>query len=389
MNMDMDKKQAKTVTTRTVQQGWKNISTPYKTAIVILAFAILWMASGVLKSSNLAKSKANEAQDQRAPNVRVATLHGKQHTPFTLVLGRTKADQAVTVRAQALGRVVDVLVNKGDTVKAGDVLMRIDPEDRPGRLAEATARLKQREIAYVAARKLRKGGYSSQLTEAQAKADLKAAKAQVVRRQQDLNNTTLTAPISGVVDTLPAKVGDYFDKAGGIVGRIINMNKIIAQAQVAEQSINHIALGKIASVQLPDGREFKGTVTYVANSSNALTRTFMVEVALDVDNGSVREGVTAEIKLPKDTQFAHRVSPSLLTLDGHGKVGVKIVNGDNKVEFHTVKIVADSKKGMWLSGLADPVRVISVGQEFVNIGQTVVPVEGEIPSTIPASAAKE
>jgi len=357
------------------------MKTSYKTATVILILTVLWMVSGAFNSS-VQVAEETTTKKTYIPRVRVMTIVGELHTQTIRVMGRIQADQAVNVRAQVLGHVADVVVSKGDRVKAGDVILHIDGEDRKGRLAESRARMKQREIAYEAARKLRKGGYSSQLTEAQAKADLEAAKAQVTRMKRNLDNTTVKAPLTGVIDTLPVKAGDYFDKAGGIIGRIVDLTKMVALGQVAERNIQDIALGKRAQVRLPDDRKLSGTVSYISSASNALTRTFDVEVTLDVTDESVREGITAEIQLPMKTLFSHRISPALLTLDSEGNVGVKTIGAGNIVEFHSVKVVSDTIEGMWLSGLPTTITVISVGQDFVSVGQTVDPVEGNLKSMI-------
>jgi len=363
--------------------GWSRLQSPHKTAIVIAVLAVLWMVSGVFKSTDSSLDGAIKVAETVTTRVRVVTITGQQHTPLITVMGRIEADKAVNVRAQVLGRVQDVVAAKGDRVEAGDVIVHIDPEDRALRLAEAQARLKQQEIAYESARKLSKGGYSSKLNVAKAKADLEAARAQTTRMQRDFDNATVTAPFDGVIDTLPAQVGDYFDKAGGLVARVIDLSTVNAVGQVAERDIGRIALGKAAQVRLPDGRVLDGTVTYIAQASNALTRTFGVEVKVNVPDNSVPEGITAQISLPMDTVFSHKISPALLTLDDAGQVGVKTVDTDGKVQFHPVRIVSDARDGVWLSGLPVQNRVISVGQEFVREGQTVDVVEGDLSTMIP------
>lgn len=362
---------------------WNGLQSPHKTAIVIALLTVLWMVSGVFKSTDPGDDGANKVTEAAQTRVRVVTVTGEQHTPVISIMGRIVADKAVSVRAQVLGRVLEVVAVKGDVVEAGAVLVRIDPEDRAERLAEAKARLKQQEIAYESARKLSKGGYSSKLNVAKAKADLEAARAQATLMQRNLDNATVTAPIAGVVDTLPAQVGDYFDKAGGLVGRIIDLSTVNGVGQVAERDIGRIALGKAARVRLPDGRELKGMVTYIAQASNALTRTFGVEVTISVPDHSVPEGLTAQIDLPMDTVFSHRISPALLTLDDDGQVGVKTVGRDGIVKFHSVRIVSDTTNGVWLSGLPVQTRIISVGQEFVRVGQTVDVVEGNLATMVP------
>ncbi|HEY9163300.1 MAG TPA: efflux RND transporter periplasmic adaptor subunit [Magnetovibrio sp.] len=359
-----------------------NLQPAHKTAIIIAVLAIAWMASGVFKTQEPAIHEVQHQSDTPAAvRVRVATLQSQHHTPTIELLGRTQAGQAVSVRAEVTGRVLEIVAEKGQTVEAGTVLLRIDDEDRPQLLNEAKARLKQREIAYESAKKLSKGGYSSQLNVAQALADLEAARAAVTRFERNLANITITAPFAGVVDDIPVEVGDYFDKAGQVAARVLDLSTIKAVGQVAERDISRVFAGGVAVIKIPSGRELQGRVTFVGMSSDALTRTFPVEVTAEVAERDVPEGVTAQIQLPLEEIKGHFISPALLTLDEQGQIGVKTVNDEDRVEFHAVHLASDTMGGAWLTGLPDTLRIITVGQEFVNVGTQVVPVDGPLPTS--------
>lgn len=363
------------------------LQAPHKTALVITLLAVLWVASGVFKGAGDTPAATDGAE--ALPRVRVATLKSETFTPSISILGRTQAGKAVSVRVEVPGQVSEIVAQKGQRVEAGAVLLRIDAEDRPQLLGEAEARLRQREIAYESARKLSKGGYSSELNVAQAKADLEAARALVTRMKRDLDNSEVKAPFAGVVDSLPVEAGDYFDKAGLVAARLLDLTTVKIEGQVTEREVSRVAMGGTAFVTLPDGRELEGRVTYIGQSTAQLTRTFPVEITVAVPDASVPEGVTAQIRLPLESLIAHKISPALLTLDDQGRVGVKTVNAANKVEFHSVELAADTLGGAWLAGLPEEIRVISVGQEFVRPGEEVVPVDGALPSMHPQLAVPE
>jgi len=365
----------------------RGLQAPFKTAIAIALLVVLWMASGILNDTenangavgvDTANGVAQATQEPAETRVRVSTVTSEEHVRKIAILGRIEADKAVFVRAELPGRISEVVTKRGARVEAGDVLVKIDPENLPALLAEARARLEQRKIAYQSAQKLSKGGYSSQLNVAQAKADMEAARAQVSGMQRDLNNTTITAPFAGIVDELPVEAGDYNDKAGAIVARLIDLTTMNAVGEVVEHDIGFIDLGGMAEVGLPDGRTLSGQVSFIAQSSNAMTRTFRVEVTLAVPDHSVPEGVTAELHLPLERVVAHKITSALLTLNDEGAVGVKTVNDDGEVVFHPVEMVSDAADGIWLTGLPHEARIITVGQEFVTEGQTVTPVQGEL-----------
>jgi len=365
----------------------KRIQNSHKMAVAILVLAVLWMVSGLLRDDTATTGAvpvetvqgANAAKaEPKKPHVRVTTITSQDHIRQIAILGRIEADKVVTVRAEVPGRVAEVVVKKGAEVEAGDVLIKIDPENLPALLAEARARLEQRKIAYNSAQKLSKGGYSSQLNVAQAKADMEAARAQVSGMKRDLANTTITAPLAGVVDDLPMEAGDYMDKAGAVVARVIDLRMMIAVGEVTERDVGNIELGGAARVRLPDDRVLEGAVSYVSKSSNTLTRTFRVEVTVAVPDRSVPEGMTAELHLPMERVVAHKISSALLTLNDNGAVGVKTVDDAGIVVFYPVEMVSDTEDGIWLTGLPRHAQIITVGQEFVAEGQAVIAVEGEL-----------
>ena len=68
---------------------------------------------------------------------------------------------------------------------------------------------------------------------------------------------------------------------------------------------------------------------------------------------------------------AHKISPAILSLNDQGKLGIRTVTSDNKVQFKEIKILEDTSNGMWVAGLGKEARIITLGQEYVFQGQTV------------------
>ena len=126
-----------------------------------------------------------------------------------------------------------------------------------------------------------------------------------------------------------------------------------------------------AEARLATGELVRGQIRYVAPVADTATRTFAVELEVDNADGALRAGGTAELLIPAETVSAHRVSPSLLTLDDAGNVGLKIINEKGEVEFVVADIALSSSDGVWLVGLPDTATIITVGQGFVNTGTIV------------------
>ncbi|MCK5576297.1 MAG: hypothetical protein KAI28_10810, partial [Sphingomonadales bacterium] len=72
---------AKTIT------GWSGLQSPHITAIVIAVLAVLWMVSGVFKSTDSSLDGARKVAEAVTTRVRVVTITGQQHTPLITVMG--------------------------------------------------------------------------------------------------------------------------------------------------------------------------------------------------------------------------------------------------------------------------------------------------------------
>ncbi len=136
-------------------------------------------------------------------------------------------------------------------------------------------------------------------------------------------------------------------------------------------------VGDEAEASLATGETVRGRIRYVAPVADEYTRTFLVELEVDNAAGDLRAGGTAELRIPAEEVLAHRVSPSLLTLDDAGNVGVKIIDKDGLVQFVVADIALSTSDGIWLAGLPETATIITVGQGYVASGTAVVTVPEE------------
>ena len=88
------------------------------------------------------------------------------------------------------------------------------------------------------------------------------------------------------------------------------------------------------------------------------------------NSANIREGLTANIKIPLQNLKAHLVPSYLLSLDDDGNLGLKIIK-NGTVKFVLIEIIEDATEGLWVTGLPLNTRIITVGQEYVIDGQQV------------------
>ena len=346
-------------------------------ALAIAAGVSAWVWSGdhAGSSSPPPSQEASALQRQRDLEVRVAELRAQPVSRTVVLNGRTEPARAVTLRAEIDGRIVAVAAERGARVAEGDVVVRVDPRDLAARRRQALALVKQREIEFEASKKLSAQNFQTQSELAAAEANLEAARAAVARVEIDIANTRPRAPFAGRLDQRMVEIGDYVND-GTPIGRILQEDPILVAGHVTQQDRHFVETDAPGEARLITGETVHGRVRYVASESDETTRTFRVELEVPNPEGALVSGVSAEIHLPLPATAAHRVSPALFALDEHGRLGIRTVNGAGVVEFHSTEILRAEANGVWVSGLPDPARVITVGHGFVREGQRVVAVPG-------------
>jgi multidrug efflux system membrane fusion protein len=351
---------------RVQPEFWRNLKVSYRWALAILILAALWIASGVISFSSKPVAKKTAAD---VPQVRIAMLTASDRDASLTVRGRTAALHSVDLKAEVDGVVQAIHFEKGDRVKAGQVLCELKLNDRAAKLAQARALVAQTAKQHAVDLDLAKDGFRSATQVDQSEASLEAAKAGEQTMAIDLDNTRIKAPFDGLVDDRYVDVGDYM-RVGDKCALLIAPEPFLAVGQVSERQVSEIKVGNPASATLVTGETVEGHIRFVASRADDTTRTFRIEVELPNPDGKLRVGVSADLHIPVRQLLAEKISPGILVLDDNGVVGVRAVER-GIVRFLPVDIVSDGPDGMWVSGLPDHLAVITVGQSFVTDGERV------------------
>lgn len=377
----------------------------YIWAAIIMVAIGGWLASGqviiggqgnsAVSADDTAETDGNltvEASDAKSEEdepfrVRARTISAIDRTANLTVRGRTEADQRVNLRAQTPGLVEEIPVRKGEKVKAGDIICKLETGSRTAHVLRAQAGVSQAELDHAAAHTLNEKGYASETRVLSAKAALDAAGATLAEMKLDLSRTTLRAPFDGVIDVLPTEIGTLLS-VGDICAEIVANDPMLVIAQVSERDIGRIKQGMKGSAHLVTGHTAEGELRYIAPSADRATRTFRIELIVPNPDDTLRDGVTAEITIPLETARAHRFSPAILALNDDGLIGVRTLDENNKVDFMPVRILGNEDGAIWVSGLPETVTIITVGQEYVSVGETVTPVFETADNSKPGDATQ-
>jgi multidrug efflux system membrane fusion protein len=328
---------------------------------------VMYMATGIASKTPI--QVADDETRVELPAVRVLASRSQTFDSSVSVYGRTAPVRTSTLSAETSGRVTRIVADRGEAVGLDELILELDVRGRQERVTTARALVRQRELEHQAQVRLSRDSYVSEATLAGAVANLEAARGELRQAELDLQYRQLRAPYSGVVQDRMVEVGDFVSIGDPLV-TFVDRSSLIVVGTIAEREIVGMVVGAAGSARLATGQVVSGRVRYIAPVADPDTRTFRVELEIPND-GDLRGGVTTEMTLAGSTRAAHRIAPSLLTLNDSGQLGVKIVEDGDTVRFVNITILGSDDQGTWIGGLADQADIITFGQGWVRDGDMV------------------
>lgn len=340
---------------------------PYILAIILSLLLILWMASGSLQSEEV-KPTATEG-DAKLPKVEVTRFEAQKISRNIELYGRTEPDRVINLSAEIEGRVIDILVDEGQYVEKGQAIVQLAVDDRLEQIEYAKAMIAQREIEFSGMKSLSDKGLQGESLLAQAKAALVSAKSNLKHHQVMLEKSTIKAPYAGILDEQSVEVGSFVNK-GELMFKLVDLDPLVVSANVTEAHIANLNQNTQVAVKMVNGDVVEGKLRYIASVSDKGTNTFPIQIEIANPGQKLKAGISTELSLLFDNEWAIKVTPALLSLDASGNLGVKIVK-DGVVAFNPIDLIKAEQDGVWLGGFSQKTDLITLGQGFVKIGDKV------------------
>ena len=341
--------------------------------------------------------------------------------------GRLASREMVEIRARVSGYLTQVSFKEGAEVKAGDLLVTIDPRPYEAAVARAEAVLAEAktmvELASIQARNassLRaEQAISVEESERRLKsvsageAAVRAAEAALRSAELDLEFTQIRAPISGRISNARVTEGNLVTggtKDATLLTTIVALDPIYCYLEVDERSaLKYRDLFKPASSdatalsQVPaemalaheNGWPHRGQIDFMDNALDPATGTIRVRAVFPNAERRMAPGYFARIRIPGSQAYEALLVRDTAIGDDQGSSFVWVVNRDNKAEYRAVELgPIDGGLRVIRKGLKPGERVVIQGLMAVRNGQLVQPQEepmqsaAETASASPSSSAK-
>lgn len=306
--------------------------------------------------------------------------------------GAVEPWQEAVVSAQIGGqRLVEILAEIGDAVRAGQTLARFDAAtlraeeaELLASVAQAEAALREAEANRARAVALRERNLVSeqdvtrQVTQADvARAQLAAAQARLATKRLQLGYTAVVAPDAGVVSARSATLGAVA-QPGDELFRLIRQGRLEWRGELTAQQLARVAPGAPVELALPGGERVTARVRQVAPTMRDETRLALIYADLPQGTGA-RAGMYAEGTVLLDDTAA-LVVPSASVVIRDGRNYVFVLSGDDagaRVTATQVEVGRRVGNGVEIrAGLAERARVVEQGAGFLNDDDVVRVVAG-------------
>ena len=322
--------------------------------------------------------------------------------------GYVTARRQATVSSKVTGKVVEVFIEEGMRVKAGQVLARLDAsyvsrglalsqaeaQAAASALEETRVRIREAQLEYDRAVRLAESQISSRADVDRARAQLDAAKArlaaqadqhntarqQIELQRQNVEDTVIRAPFDGIVVSKDAQPGEMISpvSAGGGFTRtgictIVDMDSLEIEVDVNEAYINRVSPNQRIEAVLdayPDWR-IPGHVITAVPTADRQKATVKVRIAFDQRDQRILPDMAVKVSFITSEAAPSRVTTSVeipkAAIRRDGNIDIVFVVKDEKAERRAVKVMSTEGDTVRLaSGVNGGEQVVIEGPELVD-----------------------
>jgi RND family efflux transporter MFP subunit len=261
-------------------------------------------------------------------------------------------------------------------VQAGQLLAELDNSIASAQLVSLQPQFELAADLFNRQKRLWEQKVGSEVQYLQAKASKESIEKNLNVLREQIEMAQIKSPISGVVDYVSLKVGQYAAPSFDPAFRVVNMNQLKVKSMLAESYIAQVKKGDPVSLYFPDAQlELTANLSHVAKVIDPMTRTFVVESKLTGNIANLRPNMVSVMKIVDYKNDNAFVIPINLIQNAQNTQYVYIVvkeNGKNIARRKTLQVGKTyNSQAEILGGLAPGDKLITTGYLDVTDGTEV------------------
>ena len=220
--------------------------------------------------------------------VTTAIVGRKDFKHYVEIQGSVQADDLVDVTSETPGRIIQLNVREGQSVRKGQLVARLDLESLKKQIAEVEKSLELANTVYERQSRLWEQNIGSEIQYLEAKNTKERLEKSLETLQFQLSKSDVYAPISGVVEREVLQSGEMASPGMPII-QILNTNKLKVVASVPENYLRSVNMGEKVTVSFPAlDLEQEARVTLIGRTIDPSNRTFAVEASIPGNNKLIK-----------------------------------------------------------------------------------------------------
>ena len=319
---------------------------------------------------------------------------------YVTVVGNLIGEATVDVVPRVAGRLDSIPVKLGDRVDKGQLVAKVEDREIREQVNQSEANLEVNKATVVsrdndlkvaqsaldrANTSFERGLVSKQALEdaearynsavsqvSVAKAQLQSTQSRLDELKINLSNTSLYAPMSGVISRRNLDPG-AFAGANTVVLSMVDISTVRLIANLVEKDYKRVASGAQALVEVDafPNEKFTGHVSRVAPVFDPATRTATMEIEVPNPGYRLKPGMYARVQLTADRRPSALTVPRDAIVDIDGKHGLYVVQGD-VARFREVQTgISDAVRVEVTSGIEEGTRIVTMGSLAIRDGDRI------------------
>lgn len=309
---------------------------------------------------------------ETAPLISVMKINPETFKHYIEVQAGFNTERNVLLYAEYNGVLTDVLVGEGERVSKGQILAKIDDGGLSQQLLQAEVQAELSKTTFERQEKLWKQDIGSEMQFLQAKTNNEAQQRAVEQLRKQLDKTHIKAPYTGVVDEILIEEGNMVGPASGGVIRLVNLDKMYAEASIPEAYVTSVKEGKKVEVYIPVLKDtIVAEISQVNNFINPGNRTFKVEVRVENKDWHIKPNMNAKLRIADYVANSALLIPkNVISENANGKKYIFIAaNQKGKMATAQKQFV---ELGLSEGDYYEVLRGITPGTNVINEGARTV-----------------
>lgn len=356
--------------------------------VIVLAVFVAMIVMNIIKSKAIANAIAN-AGETPSP-VTAMTVQSSEWTPVIETTGLVRPNQGSMLSNQTGGVVKRILIQDGQPVKKGDLLVELDSSVEKATLQASEAQLPALRATYQRYANLIKSGSVSQNDLDNAKSSYDAIVAQIASLKATIERMQVIAPFDGVTGIVQVNVGQYVAAATNIV-RVEDRSKMKIDFAVSQNRLDELKIGQkvTATADARSGQTFEAKVTVIEPAITSSSGLVNVQATFEGDNAQeLVSGMFARLRVALPMKSNQVVVPQVaVSYNMYGELAYVLTplaaddpanKGDDVKNLYRAKqvtVTTEDRQGIYALLKTGDIkigdRIVTNGQQSLGNGSLV------------------